>query len=177
MHSLTNWIKRKIMNHLIALLLFLSSTFAFAGNVQSLRTDADGNITASVRGEESTKVSKMPKQYDDSIVTFSSTPAGWSVVRAVFIPHQTSDGAWRLKFNISADSITSTATMDFGIDGVTFKNVSGYFQACTAAGDNGGGYAQATPNTGTVVLRYNAARTTGRASCDVELDSKPTWAE
>lgn len=43
------------MNNLIALILFLSSTFAFAGNVQNLRTDGNGNITASVRGEE-TKV-------------------------------------------------------------------------------------------------------------------------
>jgi len=41
------------MKKILTALSLLLAGSAFAGNVQSLRTDADGNLTASVRGEES----------------------------------------------------------------------------------------------------------------------------
>ena len=116
--------------------------------------------------------------------TVTSAQAGFSVVRAVFIPYQTQDGAWRLRFNI-ASSITSTSSsisMTISTNGVVYKNVTNFFQP-VAVSTNGATPAPVTqsitnPNSAGIVILINAGTTIGGVHCsgDVELNGKPTWA-
>jgi len=117
----------------------------------------------------------------DSATSSAGVPAvdglagGWTLSRGVFTPYQTSDGAWRLNFNVEGTGFSST-TGDFVLHGVTFK--TGYFQGCSSVGGYtaGGSFSQTSPGSGTVVVRAATAMNLARVSCDVELDSKPTWA-
>lgn len=117
-------------------------------------------------------------QYDQTEVSVTGT--GWTTTRAVFIPYQTSNGVWRLRFNVSG--LDSTSNVDLTIAGVTFRTLANYYQGVTASFD--GIYSgRAFVINGTSTLRvqggYAGTPTTFAAaylSGDVELDSKPTWA-
>ncbi|HEY9661989.1 MAG TPA: hypothetical protein V6C65_26330, partial [Allocoleopsis sp.] len=108
---------------------------------------------------------------------FSSTPAGWSLTRAVGLYYQDQDGSHRLKFNIVA-SVTSGTGLQATITGVTFKNIANYNPACaalsTSSSNPAAGYCLA--NTGTVGVNTATNQTAFCISGDVELESKPTWA-
>lgn len=116
-------------------------------------------------------------------LTVTSTAAGWSTIRAVGIYYQDQDGNHRLKFNLTGSFTSKTFTSDtFTIAGVTFKNVSTFFQGCAGAtgGTNPGAVSQCitTPNTSNITLATSSGTgiTVAIISGDVELESKPTWA-
>jgi len=114
-------------------------------------------------------------------VTLTSGGGTLSAVnRAVFIPYQMQDGAWRMKFNFSTTlSAVSRTTVVFAVAGVTFKGESSYYQSVSGTSGNASPVIDAftVPNTGTIQLDYSSGTTTGHfVSGDVELDSKPTWA-
>ena len=143
-------------------------------------TDNPTNIGVSgaTISPESARVSTFGgwPQYDDSVVTFSSTPTGWSLTRAVFVPYKDPiNNIWRMTFNIRA-AITAGSTPTVTIDGVTFK--SGYSQALTVrtASASVNANAHAVSNTGQISIVKDAASSEFNVSGDVELESKPTWA-
>lgn len=110
-------------------------------------------------------------------LTFSNTPTGWSLVRGVGIAYKDSNNVYKLNFNVVAN-ITSNTNGSFDIDGVTFKNVSAFYQACSVASDsvtNKDARAYTIPNASTISVSYENAATSVRVSGDVELDSKPSW--
>ena len=116
------------------------------------------------------------KQYDDSVVSLSG-PAGLVVDRAVFMPYKTISGVWRLKFNIAASISSATAPTNLAVSGVTFKNATDFNQALAIAPGSAGNFAYTVPNTDEILIRYSTAQTNLQLSGDVELDSKPTWAD
>lgn len=105
----------------------------------------------------------------------------FSLSRAVFLPYQTKDGAWRMRFNIfgniGAGSITNEVLT---IAGVTFKNISNWYQPVSVSNTGGwaGDQGHANPNASTIQIYTNGSiGSVGvGVSGDVELDSKPTWA-
>ena len=121
------------------------------------------------------------KQYlgDGTDFSITSTPAVSSLVRAVAIPYQTSDGAWRLNFNVEyqvASAVRTNAVMT--MSGVTVK--TGTNQAISAN--------QMDLNTPFMARNYaattffncfhaSATTTQYTFSGDVELNAKPTWAK
>jgi hypothetical protein len=119
----------------------------------------------------------IQKQYLGDGTDFAVTgPAGFALTRAVAIPYQTSDGAWRLKGNISytANALSpSTIT----ISGITFKNVANYDQGVTVWGNGVDIVCLATANAATLVTTSGTGTTVQHLSFDVELESKPTWAD
>jgi microcystin-dependent protein len=131
-------------------------------------------------GNSSGMVAPRKGQYS---LTVTSSMGGWSTIRAVGIYYQDQDGNHRLKFNISG-FITSTSysSASFGISGVTFKNLSNFYQPCAgmSAGTNPGSVLQCFANPGTSNVNFSTTSGTGISvislSGDVELESKPTWA-
>jgi hypothetical protein len=120
--------------------------------------------------------------------SFNVTGTNWLTHRAVAIPYQTSDGAWRMRFNIAGTfGATTSDTYALTISGVTFKNLANFEQAIAHhENDNQGRsteqYASAfvSPNSGAIIVYYASSfNFAGRKalSGDVELDSKPTWAD
>lgn len=119
---------------------------------------------------------KAEKQYvhgTDFTIT-SDAAATVAIVRGVAIPYQTYDGAWRLRLTVALTH-GSDASFNITISGVTFKNVSGYNQPLTTRVTDGSAYA--SPNTDDIAVSYDAAKTGTQISGDVELESKPTWAD
>lgn len=131
--------------------------------------------------------------YTNGTPNITSGLTSFSVVRAVLVPYQTSDGAWRLRMNgtfsmtatnESAAGNVFTLVTSMTISGVTFKNVGNHFQPGSALPFNGSilpSMCYVSPNSSTVnlVLMTSASSTQAGfgASFDVELDSKPTWAD
>jgi hypothetical protein len=112
----------------------------------------------------------------------------WTTIRGIAIPYQTSDGAWRLRFNIVGTAeISSLNVYRIKIAGVIFKNITNYDQAVTVSNSALTTFAAeeyfiAIANDGTneIVLVLPKAVTytnTWGFSGDVELDSKPSWAD
>lgn len=126
------------------------------------------------------------KQYVVGTTYTNGTPnvtcgqAGWAVLRGALIPYQTYDGAWRLRFGINGTFTSASITAASAtISGTTFK--TGYTQGC--AGFFGG--ATTAPRiyipggAGTINFDTPSALSVSGLSMsgDVELDSKPTWAD
>lgn len=112
-----------------------------------------------------------------SEVTYSSTPAGWSLTGHSFIPYKDPiTKKWRLRFNIDASQNTSTSSF-VTLNGVTFK--TGINQACSAitGGATYASRAYASGGTGNIVVGQATGTTAFTCSGDVELDGKPTWAD
>jgi hypothetical protein len=110
------------------------------------------------------------------------TGTNWTTARAVGIYYQDQDGNHRLKFNIMGTLSSAAASFTGSISGVTFKNLSNYFQAISAYTQEDsvairtivGSYVQPNASTFYVGSSGNANRIT--VSADVEIESKPTWA-
>jgi hypothetical protein len=118
------------------------------------------------------------KQYDSSTVTFSSTPTGWSLTEALAIPYKTSNGSWRLRFNIQAThNVTSAGTTVTPVmDGVTFK--TGILQALANVGETDSADRTFLNGGSGIMSAYSEVGTNQfYVSGDVALDSIPTWAE
>jgi hypothetical protein len=112
----------------------------------------------------------------------SSDLSGFSLDRAVAVPYKTTDGSWRLKFNfvyqVTAGTHTQATTT---FSGVVFKNTNSYYQsfsgrtnsATTIASDN-----YINPNTGNLTILHSSDTTSQYfGSGDVELESRPDWAD
>lgn len=121
--------------------------------------------------------------YTNGTPTLSCAQAGWTPVRGVFVPYQTYDGAWRLRFSATGTfTSASISSVTVGVSGITSKNVAGFNQAIIANWEGPGtptGYAQAYAWAGNLIFYSTAAyAATGvMFAGDIELDSKPTWAD
>jgi hypothetical protein len=150
-----------------------------------------GNIVKLVNTTQTLQVSNLNvtgnfvalKQYygnsSDGPGSFNVTGTGWTTTRAVAIPYQTIDGAWRLKFNIRGSLSVADTAVTLTISGVTFK--SGGTQAISVSQDTSTTAntrrQRVTGGTGTFIGTFDTAITDFTASGDIELDSKPTWAD
>lgn len=137
-----------------------------------------GTLINGIRAD--TKQYVVGTAYTNGTIT-TTGPTGWTVVRGVFVPYQTSDGAWRLRFNIQGTITTgSSGTQDITISGVTSKNVSNFNQPISmftnVSAALGPCYVPANGNTLRSILGNSTSTALG-LSGDFELDSKPTWAD
>lgn len=120
------------------------------------------------------------KAYDQNTVTFSNTPAGWSLKWAEFTPQKLTNGKWILDFQMYATA-TAAVNFSFDIDGIVSKNETDFYQALTsgeAPTSQSTNQAYIGPNDNTIFLRYDGGTETqimlgGR----IYLESKPTWAD
>ena len=76
---------------------------------------------------------KQDKQYFEGTtyngVPLTVTGTNWTTIRGVFVPYKTTDGAWRMRFNVSGSVTSGTRTSyDVTFSGVSFKNVSGCYR-------------------------------------------------
>ena len=118
----------------------------------------------------------LDKQYlggtDFTIGTTGVT--GVTFNRSILIPYETSDGAWRMKGNISLEHDADTS-FNVTITDIVFKNVTGYNQAVTTREADGRAFCN--PNGNTISVAYGSGPTATNLTLDIELDSKPTWAD
>lgn len=111
------------------------------------------------------------------LVTGTST---YVSLRAVAIFYLTSNGCWRMKFNIGGTS-AATTTETITISGITFKNFTNFYQSVAChCGTGSSGTAYAIPNTSTI-KGYSYKYETGLINAtewsfagEVELNSAPT---
>ena len=112
-----------------------------------------------------------PFRTNEIDLTFISTPTGWSLISARGFAYTDVKGNWRLQFNIQATktaSVSAAAT----ISGVTFVGT----EACSmTSGSNT--EMRAFVNGGAVNVRTTASDTNFYTSGDVQLASKPSWAD
>jgi len=99
-----------------------------------------------------------------------------STYYGIFYPYRTQSGDWRCRFNFAVSTNSST-TFAPVINGITAKNVSGFFQP-VAVGVNANAATQGhfSPNTGTIITYSTANGTQWRFSGDILLNQKPSWA-
>lgn len=102
----------------------------------------------------------------------------WATTRGVFVPYEIQDGSWRLRLNLVGISSLATTTATLSVSGVTYKNTSAFYQACTAWwGTMLAARAYANPNSTDIITDLiGGSNTTISISADLELDSKPNWA-
>jgi hypothetical protein len=110
------------------------------------------------------------------------TGSGLTNQRSVGVPYKTEDGTWRMKFNLFVTSSSATTGFTLTISGVTFKNVTNYYQACTAkayeigVGDKFQMTARTAPGGSDIVVLSGSGNVNSiTVSGDVELESKPTF--
>jgi len=113
-------------------------------------------------------------------LTVSSTAAGFSVIRGVFIPYQMQDGTWRCKINASF-TFNSVSNITITISNLFLKNIANFNQALTAVNRSAplGAFAVGiSPGANQIYINSNGnvAVTNFELFGDIELDSKPTWA-
>lgn len=113
-------------------------------------------------------------------VGVSGSQTGYTSNRKFFRAYQDDLGNWRMYFSITGDFDSASVTsFTMTIDGVTFKNVSGYVQACTGfwKGSSVVPRCYAGPNTSLITFESASVTAAGAfVQGDVELESKPTWA-
>lgn len=115
-----------------------------------------------------------------AVTNVSGLGAFTVVTDSGFIPYQTYDNSWHLRFYLQLSATTNVSSGTFAIAGVVFRGtgMGGFNQAVAAAGVSGpavaSGYTTAT--TGNINLVSTAGETVWSVSGDVELASKPTWA-
>lgn len=113
----------------------------------------------------------IQKQYSLSL---TSAQTGFAITRAVGIPYQSIDGTWRLRGNIWV-AITAATSFNFSIQGIAWMTTQS--ASCMAAS---GFYANAYAPTGggnQINLSAGSAVANWELSFDMELTSKPTFAE
>lgn len=126
--------------------------------------------------------------YTNGTITISLNNAGISVKRFTIVPYLTDDNSWRAKISavIEQTADASGTSPIITISGLTFKNITGWYQVGSSAHGIGGGadYGQprnvcyASPNTGTITVVVSVINVVDFAfEIDAELDSKPTWAD
>ena len=113
-----------------------------------------------------------------NLVQYNLTVSGassWTTVRAVGIPYQTLDGAWRLKFNLYGTQ-SSSGSNTLTIAGVTFH--AAYNQATHFSHMMNASYYHSETIKNTSTVSFSGQATSEAAiSGDVELALKPAWIE
>jgi hypothetical protein len=127
------------------------------------------------------QVAEAPKQYEAGKtyngVALTVTGTNFSVSRAVFVPYRTSDGAWRMRFNLFGSVSPAVTTLDLTISGVAYKGTS-IRQSVNVRGNNSSpqlGSGVVDSDTGLFTCRFPDASGQIQASGEIELASKPTW--
>ena len=113
----------------------------------------------------------------DYFYDLTVTGTGWTTTRARGSVYKSGDGSYHLKGSISGDT-SAVSSKDITLNGVTFKNVAGYLQPCAlSSGSTEGQRAFVNPGSGIITLvRASTAASHWDVFCDIELESKPTWA-
>jgi hypothetical protein len=111
--------------------------------------------------------------------TVTCPQAGFTVLRAVFVPYQMADGIWRLKFNLQGDfTSASVQTITVSVNGILMS--ASYTQSISAiyGGNSTGLKSYALINSNQLQTTTTASITANGVclSGDVELAAKPTWA-
>jgi len=122
---------------------------------------------------------------DGTDFDITSAQAGFSTTGASGIPYQTSDGKWRLRVNGSTEfTAASISIIAMAIGGVVFSNsFSRFYQAFSVYNKSGTELTTwqgfVTPNAADITMRTGVAFYSSQMSfsMDVELESKPTWAD
>lgn len=112
--------------------------------------------------------------------TVTCSLAGFSVLRAVFVPYQCQDGSWRLRLNLNGTFTSATfTTATVTINGITFKSVANFFQPCAVMFVGATSVGRTYANNGGSGITCDTSSITATAiglSGDCELNAKPTWA-
>lgn len=123
------------------------------------------------------------KQYSEADGDFTVTGTNWTTGAAVAVPYKTQDGAWRMKFNIDGTLSSTTTSLTLTMSGVTNPAFS---QALSLyLGEDGVNTRSPSltlftnGSSGQILLSADggAAFDVVVVSGDVELASKPTWAD
>jgi hypothetical protein len=118
--------------------------------------------------------------YNGGLAPTATCPqAGFTVLRAMFVPYQMQDGGWRLKFNLQGDfTSASVQTITVSVNGILTS--SAYTQSISAiyGGNSTGLKSYALINSNQLQTTTTASITANGVclSGDIELASKPTWA-
>jgi hypothetical protein len=110
----------------------------------------------------------------DAAIGTITGPAGFALQRSALTPYQKFDGSWWIKV-MNKYTITSGTTADITIPGISAQTD----QACSGVNlsvSTGTAGATIQTTSGTIVNRATTAGTNFSSYCDVELASKPTWA-
>lgn len=119
---------------------------------------------------------RLPLRQYNLIVTGTN----WTTYRAIGIPYQTVDGAWRIKLNISGAMTSASRTgMTLTVANISFastspgdgQDISAYEPAAAAMC---GAYT-GTSNGQITIYHSSTTTTTYNLSGDVELASKPSF--
>lgn len=160
------------MKTLFTILALLFSSTLYAGTVHSLRTDSDGNVTASVKGGDTSKL-----HYTHPQINLDVSGTNWTTIRAVGVAYTDGGGNWWLRFSIFGDLSSSSTNFQATIDGVTFKNATNYNQAVAVVPKSTAdwSYGHTNFNSDKINCRSGTAQSGYSMTGDVELESKPTW--
>jgi hypothetical protein len=114
-------------------------------------------------------------------LTLTCAQGGFSTARAQGIYYQDQDGNHRLKFNVATTfTSASISSLSVSVSGVTFKNVSNFFQPVSnilLGASTAPIKCYADPNSSNIIVSASAVTASGLCvSGDVELESKPSWA-
>jgi hypothetical protein len=126
--------------------------------------------------------------YTNGTITITHNISNPVIPRMVICPYLTDDGTWRAKISGVIGYTGSAADPVVTISGLTFKNVTDWYQEGIAALNNNGAglYYQAgdarnmifaTPNTGDLKALNSTTTYSTNFYIDAELESKPTWAD
>lgn len=115
-------------------------------------------------------------EYVSPELDLTVTGTNYVSVRAVGIFYKTTNGTWRMKFNLTG-TMTATNSRALTIAGVVFKNTTDYYQSVSSHSNANTVYnthAYCNPNADTIRYTFSNNTTVIRSSGDVELDAKPT---
>ncbi len=110
-------------------------------------------------------------------VDITTTGTGWTQTYAKAIAYSDNAGEWRLRFNIRGGMSSAARTgVTITFSGITFEELQE--TGASPLGTNSVSVNQAFTSGNTVVLGHSSGTTTGyMVSGDVQLTSKPTWAD
>lgn len=109
-----------------------------------------------------------PRRTVEVDLSFSSTPTGWSLIKAIGLAYQTALGEWRLSFNVTA---TATASTNLA------ATLHGVFSTTTWSISNAESIAiggRAFFGSSNITITTTSSQVNFIVSGDVSLDSKPT---
>lgn len=117
------------------------------------------------------------KQYSEGSGDFTITGTGWTTVRAVAVPYQTVDGAWRIKFNL-VGTVSALSSIDLTFSGILSKNIAGATQAVNARSTGSAPVlSHILANTNIFVIQQDSTHSDFLVSGDIELNAMPSFAD
>jgi len=118
---------------------------------------------------------KVNKSYSEAGGDFTITGTNWTTGNATAFPYVTSEGTWRVKFNIEGSVSVATAALTLTFSGISLTFIQPFsvasFGTFAPNGRSGGA------GTSTLTIDNTAAISNFYISGDVELQNKPTWAD